>query len=525
MKLWILLLFSLFSFFSSADELSIQCDDTHMLKTVKVNGVITTLGPESPQQKAERLLNENKKVKSLCATALKCLNYAKISSKNQDSIREISKQLNHYQAVMNKTIQDDQELNSEIDRLNSQIEACEIEGLAAKKAVIPIKYNFAGLNRNKNGNYEADALEDIVEKALNEGVDPYLALSILLIENPPSVGSSRSDSYRREYGNFPIDAIAAYDILNCYSGTPLEKQIKTTAELKKLAAMKYSKMYDEIGKLKDPELALVEVECEQSKNNPQERCSKLLTQQKQVPQLDLTFQAGGSVATSQYLICTNDYKATPGARPVFWIPDASDKNHCCANVKSNLGENDVLADFAGALGMKYLKKTIQDCTATSSATYCVQKYNGLGCFNCSEKSKNDCLNGIIMSDRPVYGARAMDLVVNSLMTNSEINKMILKVSRRMKRKVASVLCLKGSADQVIDTSQYYREQKSYLLEGDKYNFKFTAKTPAGRKVTQVDTSDLVNNGQSAFADEKKDLVKKYLEIERNRKKSCEKYYQ
>ena len=45
------------------------------------------------------------------------------------------------------------------------------------------------------------------------------------------------------------------------------------------------------------------------------------------------------------------------------------------------------------------------------------------------------------------------------------------------------------------------------------------------KVVQLQSSDLESDNNEGLSDAMKSLTKKYLEIEKNRKKSCEKYYQ
>ena len=72
----------------------------------------------------------------------------------------------------------------------------------------------------------------------------------------------------------------------------------------------------------------------------------------------------------------------------------------------------------------------------------------------------------IGSDRPIYGARAMDLMLNSLMPNSEISELIIAVAKRTGRTGVSSFCVGKPAGIVsVAARSYFDMQKMFLLEG------------------------------------------------------------
>jgi hypothetical protein len=84
---------------------------------------------------------------------------------------------------------------------------------------IKITYPFAGPNKQiQSPNYEKDSLKKMIEIALQNGLDPYLLISINLIESPPLTPSGQG--YDAGYGDLPIDGLPVYDMLGCIYKKP-----------------------------------------------------------------------------------------------------------------------------------------------------------------------------------------------------------------------------------------------------------------------------------------------------------------
>ncbi len=79
----------------------------------------------------------------------------------------------------------------------------------------------AGVNRKKTGNYDKETLRSIVRNAIAAGVDPYLAMSISVIESAPQsivVGGRKNNSDRVGFGLIHISNLAGYTALGCVPG-------------------------------------------------------------------------------------------------------------------------------------------------------------------------------------------------------------------------------------------------------------------------------------------------------------------
>lgn len=85
-------------------------------------------------------------------------------------------------------------------------------------------------SNRSSANYSRELIKEIIEAAVRSGVDPYLAISIAMVENPPLLpartsqkddkksdnGSGTPDEYyRNAYGAIPLDAIANADVFGC----------------------------------------------------------------------------------------------------------------------------------------------------------------------------------------------------------------------------------------------------------------------------------------------------------------------
>lgn len=509
MKKAIFLLALQHSLASHANTLQVTCDSNQVLQSVRSATTDFKLGPETKEQEIARKKQENQQLEAKSDTAMQCLNQLKLSHQDEKTVKEINSILKTFSAKKKEFIQDQNELDRQMKKLDAQIQSCEVPELVQPKPRIVIESSVLGLNKNKNGSYEPEAFERVIETSLREGVDPFLTLSILLLENPPVVGSAKSDSYRQSFGTLPVDSIAAYDMMGCYQEKPQKPQIKDPAELKRLAGLGHNALIEAVKKYEKPETAAAEVECEQYKKT-KSRCSAFLTGQKSVPVFDVTSTRDSSSKAQQYRLCSSDFSAAVGKFANFQKADAAGgPNNCCADIKTQAEHSTAQEDFLGLLGVKYVKAKIQECAKTSALTYCVQRYNGLGCFNCAknqEQMKSDCLQGLIMSDRPVYGARAMDLMINSLITNNQIQNLVLKIARRSKANVVSILCFNKPGLQKIDSDQFENEQKEYLLNGQHHAYKFSQFSDRGM---QFRTNQNDPHYQSAEA---------------RRKKSCAKYF-
>ena len=364
---------------------------------------------------------------------------------------------------------------------------------AIENEFIKITYSKKGINKNKTGEYYRKDLEKVVKLALALDVDPYAALSILLIEKPPLkvIGQDLSQ-YKKSYGLFPVDAVAAYDTLGCSADKKSFSVIKDPKELENYAK-EYSTLPITQGYLhtnnnpvykklasqyQNPSVALTQVYCEAMTTlNQAKLCSKYYLQKKSKPVIDLSSAYDMNSKLSKVSVCSDQFVTFPGQPPSFEflgeLQSSQKIKNCCAEVIVPFPSDELRSDFLSTLGILYLKKSLDSCKSNNVAL-CLQKYNGLGCFNCTEKMNSSCLDGLVMMDRHFYGSRALDLMLNSLMSNKEINELILAVSKNSQKPIPSDFCKKDNASVVeINQDKYLNEQRMFLLGGLNHQFEMS----------------------------------------------------
>jgi hypothetical protein len=347
---------------------------------------------------------------------------------------------------------------------------------------IKIEYPFTGPNSVlSSSQYSRAEITRLVKLAVQNDVDPYLALSVLLLENPPIQNKKNSD-YAERYGILPVDEIALYSELGCF--VPLDKinqEFSAPEDLSQVDACKRASDYCG-GMIKRTGITP----------------KYLQTSLKKVKQWCTEFGSIGNEggASGFYDITDQD-----NSNPDRWTDDDylnPKEKGCCINTGYSFKE------FRDIIAINYLKNAIQDRVAhDKSIPLSIQRYNGLGYFGQTEKMPNACYQGLHMVDRPIYGARAADFMVSTLLENAEIAQIVKDAAKS--KKVTSIFCLADGAGQhLIQTDKFFVDQQNYLLKGA--SGKYSARLPNGH---------FVGGGTED---------KNYLELENERQKACAKYF-
>ncbi|MGZ3741686.1 MAG: hypothetical protein ACXVB9_20080, partial [Bdellovibrionota bacterium] len=347
-------------------------------------------------------------------------------------------------------------------------DAAEKESRPHLPRTVTLRYDHAGPNRNKAGiAMPTDVFETIAKASLAQGLDPYLAMAVVLMENDPS--EELYHNYASNYGVIPVDGYPAYSELGCLAdrsskeGKIVSDEDRATYANARLALIKGGRNESIADDLLNDILnrypaeqrpfAKSDIKCDSS-------CPGRFVKQKKVPEFDLS---GGEESVSRIFCSPKGGELVHGA-PAELTPEKSiDPGRCCLTMKVPKAKPFYVADAYSYLGaMEILQKVTRNLKpGGDSLSFAIQRYNGLGVFGATEKMKSDCLSGIDMRMTPVYGARTADLMVSSLMANKTLQQV---VSQALADKpLPSVLCRsKGPGDHTIDTDEFFHEQKAYL---------------------------------------------------------------
>jgi len=218
------------------------------------------------------------------------------------------------------------------------------------------------------------------------------------------------------------------------------------------------------------------------------KCFGFTSPQKNIPEADLTHltedKSAAIVATT---FCASSKRVEVGSGPDFKMGKVN--GNCCVKVVAPQGVSQLGTHVKSWIGAKYLKKHIQECVNSGRGplTYCIQRFNGTGCFGCTESSSNDCFNGLVMEDRPVYGARAADLMLNSFMNEPQIREMVSEASAQMRKPVVSIFCYgHDQARFMVPRDQFRDEQNGYLLGGTQHLYKMKFELEHSLRVPKTD---------------------------------------
>lgn len=472
---------------------------------------------------------------------------------------------------------------SKIKRIENFINACN-KKTTRKPTAIKIDYPFDGPNKAiRSANYDSDTLKKIIQMALLNGIDPYLALSISTIESPALISKNSVAGYEAGYGDLPIDGLPIFDKLGCIYKAPKSSQFlyvtpeqassaeRLYSEKKQLSSRLSSRDKQSIEKFRsfvvdkmnsgdgphirnilhqvatekcpingvdkeisqkvcsNPDLqrALIDDEALFSIDN---KISNFIYQPDlndlQRMELQSRFDSGAvagiihnknissfklpwSGSNSKYL-CAQPRSYEHGQPAGLHEMDKPDPNSCCVQVTGVTEGDNVEREFMNLMANQFIKNKINSSSGSvDEISLDIQKYNGTGIIGSTENVSNSCLSGIHMGTRPYYGARVADLMLNSMMSNSQIQQLVKETSAELGLNIESMLCKKvGSGKHSINSDIFLNQQKSFLLNG----------------ASQANVKTKLKNGSVAVPTSAEDK-KLFTENENERKKACSKLFQ
>lgn len=319
--------------------------------------------------------------------------------------------------------------------------------------------------------YDREKLRELIVLALSKGADPYLVLSVVLMENPPILDSNKFSNnkvYEMLYGLIPLDAIAGVGVMGCKvarSPKELGKKSLTTPEeiaaFKKMSASK--KVFDpfppEYQQLlsQDP-IKFDQLEC--FSRSP--KCIGIIESSVKMNSLNLPGKGPAEVSFA----CV-DNKLLGGSSFHAKILRSPESEKCCMKIETHGQEETQLQqEFLNSVAIRFLtestkRKIISENPGVELAKQ-IQGFNGRGKVGVSEINKSNCYSGMDMSVTPIYGAQAGDIMLNMLMSNPEIQKMVEAEKSKLGVPVRSILCRSGEdRHRVIETQELVTLQQDY----------------------------------------------------------------
>jgi len=319
-------------------------------------------------------------------------------------------------------------------------------------------------NRSSNQVVRGD-LEEIVELSLLNGVDPYIATSIKFIESP-SLLTATDNSYSKIFGLLPVDAIAAQETMGCVSNNKILEKQRGKEEFFILpdadAVGTFCLLNDAPGAADNPVFGFTNAS------------SEVVAEWAPLRNSGINMKEVGNFMLKNKMEDLLDAKRAfleDRAKKIYSNPKS-----CCRKVKypSKEDPKKLFTHFKSLLAIKYIKDKTQKMPKSIAArakndreqtAFAVQSFNGYGKLNITERVSNKCMNGLNMREKPLYGAGAMDLVTNLLLTNAGFNEIVEEKKKKLGlQSVPFYLCLGKTDSFNIDSLAFARLQKEYLAE-------------------------------------------------------------
>lgn len=321
----------------------------------------------------------------------------------------------------------------------------------------------------ESSRYSRKKIQGIIDSAVKAGNDPYLTLAIVVTENPP-LFDDEDPSYAEHYGMIPLDAIGVADTFAC-------DQVQNTYGAKE-------QKFKNRGPLKR---FVIDVK-----------------------------------GVDQNVCILKNTKAGHSAK--FYREDRPAPDDCCMILKADIKgyEKDKKAGLLPGLQVKLLdllsheymknrfayasRRAASEKLPQSKMAVVAQSYNGFGLFGATERMKNQCLHKINMGKTPVYGAGTSEIMLNSLMNNSEISAMVAESLKKQRKDFpVSQLCTAyGSGSHKLSGYSFTNLLQTFI--GGRNNCpKFTnrLKDPRRGPRTQVASSSGVSSAPKGDAKKSK----------------------
>ena len=472
MKLRVLISFIItfslcFSTAANAYPVYYQCDkDRQMSEFVTGQELAKMLAPLLGKSKSEK----EESIGALCAGEEECkrqlnqiLTLAKLNLDIADDLQktELAKISTDVSRSPAQSISQDQfELNRTIQETSLKIEACrrailtissddmEFNGKDGKKVYMYFPYNNEYKYALHCSKYDpaskpfcnlpdSDDLTKAIRNAISAGVDPYVYLSIGLMENG-------SNGWDKLY----LDPIGKMTATGCKE---IPSDITKAAKGKLNSFENFHEM--KAGVVTDDQKA--KRLQEQLTTNGQ----NIIPGKTSYYCRDLTSAEGGFTSKAESKECCLKLNFTLQA-------NQANKPSRMAVMESGAGMNPY-SNSAGSIAEKtFLMDYLRDVQNSSSRgtndpAFRLQSFNGFSKLMGGAESVPVFRSGVDFTKTPSYGYQSMDFIINSLASNAWIRKEVENQSKILKKKVPSILCQDVTVPGTfkIDSDYYFNKHK------------------------------------------------------------------
>ncbi|OFZ26635.1 MAG: hypothetical protein A2381_16720 [Bdellovibrionales bacterium RIFOXYB1_FULL_37_110] len=264
--------------------------------------------------------------------------------------------------------------------------------------------------------------EKVIKNSIFLGIDPYAVLALALMEGPPQLIDA-----------LYLDPIGEIDILGC-SG-------------KALSRFDHTANFDSF--------------------NTKYLIKPTINEKKE---LDETLKKFIEMKTSKtyeksenFLCRDSESSITYGnSRLRFFKNRPSEGNQCCLKLSFEVTQEDDQKEITHALPYLHVKKILKmGFRKKKDPAFTLQVFNGFTDLMGGAEGVPNFRSGVNFFNDPAYGYQTMDYILNSLMSNPLIKRIVEKYNKQYGDKYPSIVCKNlKSGFYTIDSNYYFEKHKN-----------------------------------------------------------------
>ncbi|MBT4760291.1 MAG: hypothetical protein HOO06_01220 [Bdellovibrionaceae bacterium] len=327
-------------------------------------------------------------------------------------------------------------------------------GLDTSEGWIDLQDGMKSYYSNRSGKYSIEMLKEVIRYSLNEGFDPFVALAIVSMESP-QIYKGRTDQYRNSWGNPPVDGPAAASAVNCIR----------------------------IGKGDIGEIPVSNRNSSLTEIVINTQGERLLFSMNNIGMTSTFGPVRSNAEVQEILKKVKKNKAPKGC--YFWVSGVM-VDHIKFNPDTEHLYKEENSKIRSQMGILFMKKKFNHVRHLISMdkgvwvktqtwkdkhenpyyqmSMMAQSYNGYGTLGVTEGLDNMCLNGMNMSENPIYGSGVMHLALNMYLGNSDIHLMIdeVVVEEGLSNRTSEFCKYLGQGEHHINSKSFLGVQQNIL---------------------------------------------------------------
>ena len=357
--------------------------------------------------------------------------------------------------------------------------------------------------------FDRDQIKQIIKLSLDEGIDPYVAISILLLENPPFYGVDYNSDNVESWKTLPGGSLNHQAVTQALGCKKRDKKWRigdgrdvSTEDYRQYRALvdcgEHPECYGPIQQFEEG-VGLHKSEILRCAVSP--KCVGDLSPASVVQVLDLRKNKGSIPYRAKLCAGSTVWSGTMSSLD---LQQTDANGDCCADIiaeKSVENLPQLVKEFNKRARPALFVKAIKDKLKTPASksipmnpyetfAHKLQAYQGYGHY--SHQVHNRCAEGMNMNHTPLYGAYVGDLITNALYANPDFLSLVKAVAEQEGKPIVSEFCRQNKVgpDVLVDSKRFLELEKEFVSDNGLSATRFSDCTKGKPDITFETWSEL-----------------------------------